>query len=274
MGGPGQHGLRLALFDDVAIEHDGDVATERAGQPHVVRDAQHGHAASLRGAQHGQDVGAPLAIESLARFVDDQQARAGRVGGQESHALRHAARNLVRIQRRCMRHVQLRQVAQGCRSRLFFWQACHQRMGFGHLLPHAHGGVERQPRFLRQQRHFASPQRLPCLLVRRIVTVAADAHAAFGAQACGQGAHDGVRQQGLARAALAQQGQRAAGGQAQAGALEQRRAAFPVDDSQSGRFQPGVPVHARSPLRPASISPSMVKNSSATGAPTSHGASL
>jgi len=155
-----QHARCRTLLDNATFQHDRGLATERMCQRHIVGDGEQADAFCQCGAQQFYHFIAALVVKTFGWFIDDQHAGTTSVGSEESHALRHAARNHVRIfvarvlqaepaqcllcQRACAQPCCAQAVVLTIGGRL-----ADQRVGFGNLLLHRHGWIECQPRFLR-----------------------------------------------------------------------------------------------------------------------------
>ncbi|EEF26141.1 conserved hypothetical protein, partial [Ricinus communis] len=280
-----QQRLCTALLDHRAVLQHRQLPTQGARQPDIMGDAQQAHALSLCGLQQGQHFAAAIHVQSLGRFVDDHQRRPGCMGGQEGDALGHAARDHEGILVGGGFQAQAGQGASGRGSGLAARTAqalvllvrralAHQLIGLGDLARHGHGRVQRQPGLLRQQGNASSPATLAAAAIGGVAVLTRLENGAGGAQAGRQIAHDGLGQQRLARTALAQQAQHAAGRDGKADAAHQWLLAVPdgeVLDAQGVQWQGSV--HAASPCDDSSSRPSKPKNSTSTGEATSHGAS-
>ncbi len=88
----------VALFDESAFEHDGDVVGDLGDHPEIVRDEEDRHVALVpQPAQQVEDLRLDRDVERRRRLVGDQQSRPGSERHGDHHALLLAAGHLVRI---------------------------------------------------------------------------------------------------------------------------------------------------------------------------------
>ena len=92
----GGEALRLDHAVDAAVDHDGDVLGDRAGDADVLLDHQHRHLAVLGEAhQHLLDLADDHRREALGRLVHHQQARIGEQRARDREHLLLAAGELA-----------------------------------------------------------------------------------------------------------------------------------------------------------------------------------
>ncbi len=98
MGGRIEHLLRPALLHESACAHDGDGIRQLGGHAKIVRNQQHGHAKlPLEPRQQLQNLGLHRRVQGGSGLVCDEQFWLAGQGYGQRRALKHAARELVRI---------------------------------------------------------------------------------------------------------------------------------------------------------------------------------
>ena len=157
------------------------------------------------------------AVEPLGGLVGDEQTGLPQGGGGKGGALGHAPGELVREVALPPGEPEPRQGVPRPRARLL----ASRQPALLHLGQQPHGGVQRQHRLLGQHGQLPPPEGAQGLGVRQAVAPAAHHHLTPAAQGSGQGPHQGVGQQGFARAALPYQGQSTAGEQGEIQRLQQ-----------------------------------------------------
>ena len=89
--------LRRAFLDDQPVVHEDDAVGGVAREAHLVADHQHGHAAGLELAHHGEHRADQLRIERRGRLVEQHHGRLERERARDRDALLLAAGELGRI---------------------------------------------------------------------------------------------------------------------------------------------------------------------------------
>jgi hypothetical protein len=263
--GCGEHRRRLPSFDQARVLHDQDVAAQGPGEVEVVRDGQQVPVALEVPAQQRREVRAGALVEPLGRFVGDQHGGPADGGGCEGHPLGHPAGQGVRVGPPGGGDAEGAEIPCGVLPGRPPVPREHGRT-LGHLMADVHGGVEREHRFLRQQRDAAPPEVPAVAAVGEVVAGAVELQAAARRQAGRQRAHHRLGEQGLARTALADQRHRAAGLEGHLGDVDQDPVAVPDLHRVQDDGHEALPVR-----RPSS--PSTVRARTAIGASDIQGAS-
>ncbi|MNH21455.1 hypothetical protein D3C79_812640 [compost metagenome] len=160
---------------------------------------------------------AGLAVEPLGGFIGDEQPGLPQGGRREGGALGHATGELVRQVVLAPRQPQALEGRPGPRAR----GGASGQPALFHLAQQAHGGIQRHHRFLRQHRELPPPQGPQPMGLGQIMMLTRHLKPPLTQQEGRQCAHQGVGQQGFARAALPYQGQGRAGDEGQIRRLQQ-----------------------------------------------------
>ena len=252
------------VLDHLGVAHHRDVAPEGRGEAQVVGDRQQQPAGVDVATQQLREPVDRGRVEALGRLVDHQHPGATDRRGGVRHPLGHAAGQGVRIGAGGAGEPDVRQRGDGP-------LACGlRRDAEGALLdlaPDPHRGVEREGRLLREHADLASPQLAPVGPFGQRHQAAVEVELAVHLQRGRERAHQGVRQQGLARPALADDRERSPLLQADPGHVDQPAAGMGHDHVvHLERRHEGTSL-CRRPRKPA-----VSRNSTATGARESHGA--
>ena len=99
-----EKGARRAQLHDAPGVHDAEAVGDLRQQRHVMADEQHGGAdGAARGGQRFQDDPLGDDVEGAGRLIRDDQARPQQQRQRDTHALPHAAAQLMRIARQNVR---------------------------------------------------------------------------------------------------------------------------------------------------------------------------
>lgn len=93
----GEERVRVGIFDDLAVGHEQDAVCGFAGESHLVRDDDHGHALLGEVRHDVQDLVDHLRIESGGRFIEEHDLRLHRERAGDGDALLLATGELRRV---------------------------------------------------------------------------------------------------------------------------------------------------------------------------------
>jgi hypothetical protein len=213
--------FRRTGLDLVAAVHHEHAVGHFGHHAHVVRDEEHAHLhLGLQLADELEDLRLDGHVERGRRLVGDQQRRLARQRHRDHHALAHAARELVR---KAVEHV-LRfgdahqfEHAQRLGARGGAVLGLMDRDGLGDLVARGEHGVQRRHRLLEDHRDVGAADAAHrgvgrARQIEHLAVAAAEGHAAVddAAAAVFHQPHQRERGHGLARARLADDGQRLA----------------------------------------------------------------
>jgi hypothetical protein len=223
-----QHPLHRPRLDDRCLAHHQDVATQATGEAEVMgdRDEQ-----SAVGDMVGEQVGESVqghGVKALRGLVDDQDPGPADGGRRVGDPLGHAAGEGVREGVPGVRETEVAQPLVGEPERSGAARTPPRR-ALGHLPADPHRRVEGQGRLLREESDVLSPQVPATGPVGEVIGGGSDGHGPFGHQLRRQGPHQGMGQDGLARPALPDDGQRLAGRDPEVGDVHERGDAVPDD---------------------------------------------
>ncbi len=169
------HLAHRADLDDAPGIHHRHALRGLGDDAHVVGDEHDGRAALAGEAlEKRDDLRLDRDVERGGRLVRDEQARLGREGERDHHALAHAAGEMVRIvavARLGCRNADFPEKGQGALARRGFSQGEVGQDGFFELLPDGVQRVERGERVLEDHADLAAAD-APQLVVAQVVDAA------------------------------------------------------------------------------------------------------
>ncbi len=218
--------LRGRLLDRLAGVHHEHVVGQPGHDAPVVGDQQHGDlAGQLQRPEQREDVGLDRHVQGRGRLVGHQDLRVAGQGPGDGHPLRHATRDLVRVQaRHPLRIVDPDPAEQGdgALPGLLAPAAGVGAHDLGERRADRLRRVEAGHRLLADERDPAAADAAPLRLARASQFGAVELDAAGDPAARRRDAEEGAGRDGLAAAGLAHDRQRPPGDQVEADPADQR----------------------------------------------------
>ncbi len=213
--GVGEQRLHRRLFDGPPGVHDDDVVRDVGDHAHVVRDHHdRGAGLALRGLDEVEDLGLDGDVQGRRRLVRDDEPRVVRHRDGDDHALAHAAGELVRERLHALLRAgdpdQPEQLHGPVPRRAAREVRVVDRERLDDLVAHREHGRQGRQRVLEDHRDAvaADLRHLRVALAEQLLALEQDRAADAGVLV--EQAHDGQGRDGLARAGLAHDPERAA----------------------------------------------------------------
>ena len=226
VAGVGEELVHARPFHDLAGVHDGHVVGDLGHDAEVVGHEDHGHAQFVaQGGQQVQDLGLDGDVQRGGGLVGQQDTGLADQGHGDHGPLAHAAGELVGIGAGPGRRVGDLHPLEGLdggQHRRPSTDPLVDQDHLGDLVAHGERGVQAGVRLLEDHGHLLAADRPQGTggEVDQLPTVEADRPRGDATRAPGEQAHEGQRRDRLSAAALADEGQRATGGQSQVDALD------------------------------------------------------